>query len=89
MKEGIHPKYEEIEVTCSCGTVFKTRSTSVKPLHIEVCSLPPVLHRQAEDRREVACVFIKEIREIRRSAAGTLPGRASGVTPRCEASGTR
>ncbi|MDD5248606.1 MAG: 50S ribosomal protein L31 [Rhodocyclaceae bacterium] len=38
MKEGIHPKYEEIEVTCSCGTVFKTRSTSVKPLHIEVCS---------------------------------------------------
>lgn len=40
-------------------------------------------------RHEVACVFIKEIREIRRSAAGTLPGRASGVTPRCEASGTR
>ncbi len=38
MKEGIHPKYEEIEVTCSCGTVFKTRSTSGKPLHIEVCS---------------------------------------------------
>jgi hypothetical protein len=40
-------------------------------------------------RHEVACVFIKEIKEIRRSAAGTLPGRASGVTPRCEASGTR
>ena len=38
MKEGIHPKYEEIEVTCSCGTVFKTRSTGGKPLHIEVCS---------------------------------------------------
>lgn len=40
-------------------------------------------------RHEVACVFIKEIKEIRRSTAGTLPGRASGVTPRCEASGTR
>ncbi len=38
MKEGIHPKYGEIEVTCSCGSVFKTRSTNTKPLHIEVCS---------------------------------------------------
>jgi large subunit ribosomal protein L31 len=38
MKEGIHPKYDEIEVTCSCGNVFKTRSTNSKPLHIEVCS---------------------------------------------------
>ncbi|MCX8086020.1 MAG: 50S ribosomal protein L31 [Rhodocyclaceae bacterium] len=38
MKEGIHPKYEEIEVTCSCGNTFKTRSTTARPLHIEVCS---------------------------------------------------
>ena len=38
MKDAIHPKYGEIDVTCSCGNTFKTRSTSVKPLHIEVCS---------------------------------------------------
>jgi large subunit ribosomal protein L31 len=38
MKDAIHPKYAEIEVTCSCGNKFMTRSTSVKPLHIEVCS---------------------------------------------------
>jgi len=38
MKEGIHPKYNEIEVTCSCGNKFMTRSTNSKPLHIEVCS---------------------------------------------------
>ena len=38
MKEGIHPKYQEIEVTCSCGNTFKTASTNSKPLHIEVCS---------------------------------------------------
>ena len=38
MKDGIHPKYAEIEVTCSCGNTFKTASTSIKPLHIEVCS---------------------------------------------------
>ncbi|MDP1614016.1 MAG: 50S ribosomal protein L31 [Sulfuritalea sp.] len=38
MKDAIHPKYAEIEVTCSCGNKFSTRSTSIKPLHIEVCS---------------------------------------------------
>lgn len=38
MKADIHPNYVEIDVTCSCGNKFKTRSTSVKPLHIEVCS---------------------------------------------------
>lgn len=38
MKDAIHPKYGDIEVTCSCGNTFATRSTSIKPLHIEVCS---------------------------------------------------
>jgi large subunit ribosomal protein L31 len=38
MKESIHPKYSEIDVTCSCGNTFKTRSTVGKALHVEVCS---------------------------------------------------
>ncbi len=39
MKADIHPNYKEIEVTCSCGNTFKTRSTSAKTeMHIEVCS---------------------------------------------------
>jgi large subunit ribosomal protein L31 len=38
MKEKIHPKYAEIQVTCSCGNTFTTRSTIAKPLHVEVCS---------------------------------------------------
>jgi large subunit ribosomal protein L31 len=38
MKADIHPKYNEIEVTCSCGSTFKTRSTLGRSLHIEVCS---------------------------------------------------
>ena len=38
MKADIHPKYSEIDVTCSCGVTFKTRSTINKPLHVEVCS---------------------------------------------------
>ena len=38
MKSDIHPDYNEIEVTCSCGNVFKTKSTMKKALHVEVCS---------------------------------------------------
>ncbi len=37
MKEGIHPKYEEITVTCGCGNTFKTRSTRDK-IAVEICS---------------------------------------------------
>ena len=39
MKQGIHPEYHEVEVSCSsCGTKFTTRSTVAKALNIEVCS---------------------------------------------------
>ncbi|MDE2259559.1 MAG: 50S ribosomal protein L31 [Betaproteobacteria bacterium] len=39
MKADIHPKYEEVTVTCSCGNKFVTRSTLGKPtLSVEVCS---------------------------------------------------
>lgn len=39
MKQGIHPEYKEITITCSCGNSFKTRSTAEKTtLHIDVCS---------------------------------------------------
>lgn len=37
MKKGIHPKYEQIKVTCACGNTFETRSTS-KSLKVEICS---------------------------------------------------
>jgi large subunit ribosomal protein L31 len=39
MKQGIHPEYKEVQVTCSCGHTFTTRSTlSRDQLHVEVCS---------------------------------------------------
>ncbi len=38
MKADIHPKYEEIKVTCSCGNTFETRSTIGQDLHLEICS---------------------------------------------------
>lgn len=37
MKEGIHPKYNAIVITCACGTTYPTKST--KPSYsIEICS---------------------------------------------------
>ena len=38
MREGIHPNYTEIKVTCTCGNAFTTRSTLGENLEIEVCS---------------------------------------------------
>ncbi|MCB1661648.1 MAG: 50S ribosomal protein L31 [Pseudomonadales bacterium] len=38
MKQGIHPEYKEISVTCSCGNQLKTRSTLCEDLHVDVCS---------------------------------------------------
>ena len=38
MKDGIHPKYSEITVTCTCGNSFQTRSTLGSNLDVEVCS---------------------------------------------------
>jgi large subunit ribosomal protein L31 len=37
VKEGIHPKYQDVEVRCACGNTFKTRSTKPE-LHLEICS---------------------------------------------------
>ena len=38
MKAKIHPQYKEINVICSCGNKFTTRSTLGKELHVEVCA---------------------------------------------------
>ncbi len=37
MKKDIHPKYQEVTVTCGCGETFVTRSTAEK-LAVEICS---------------------------------------------------
>ena len=38
MKQDIHPKYNEVAVTCACGNSFTTKSTLGEELHIEICS---------------------------------------------------
>ena len=37
MREGIHPKYHDVEARCACGAKWKTRSTKHE-LHLEICS---------------------------------------------------
>jgi large subunit ribosomal protein L31 len=37
VKEGIHPKYEPVQIKCACGEVIETRSTR-KNVAVEVCS---------------------------------------------------
>ena len=37
MKEGIHPKYEPVQIKCACGEVIETKSTR-KNIAVEVCS---------------------------------------------------
>jgi len=38
MNPEIHPAYNAIKVTCSCGNTFETHSTLNKELHLDVCS---------------------------------------------------
>ncbi len=36
MKKAIHPNYNQIQVTCSCGNTFTTGSTT-KDVNVEIC----------------------------------------------------
>ncbi len=39
MKQGIHPDYHAVQVTCSCGNTFVTRSTyKGDHMTVDVCS---------------------------------------------------
>lgn len=38
MKPEIHPKYDAMKATCSCGNVIETRSTMAQDILIDVCS---------------------------------------------------
>ena len=38
MRKEIHPEYHLVNVHCSCGNTFQTRST-VKELRVEICNV--------------------------------------------------
>ena len=37
MKQGIHPSYKPVTVTCACGNAFETRSTK-DSIRLDICS---------------------------------------------------
>ena len=37
MKDGIHPNYNDVEVSCGCGNQFTTRATA-KSLKVDICN---------------------------------------------------
>ena len=38
MKTEIHPAYNELVATCSCGNVIKVGSTRAEGIYLDVCS---------------------------------------------------
>jgi len=38
MKESIHPDYQEIKATCSCGNEMSLKTTRKSDMHLDVCS---------------------------------------------------
>jgi large subunit ribosomal protein L31 len=37
LKEGIHPNYKEVKVSCACGETFTTKSTRDN-IRVDICS---------------------------------------------------
>jgi large subunit ribosomal protein L31 len=38
MKIDTHPEYNEVNVKCSCGNTFTTRSSKGQPISLELCN---------------------------------------------------
>ena len=37
MKDGIHPNYKTVKVTCMCGNIFETKSTT-GDINVSICN---------------------------------------------------
>ena len=38
MKQGIHPKYDQVKVSCVCGNEFTTGTTKGSDIRTEICA---------------------------------------------------
>ncbi|MFP4083317.1 MAG: 50S ribosomal protein L31 [Desulfonatronovibrio sp.] len=38
MKKDIHPKLNDVKISCSCGYEFESKSTVGKEIQVEICS---------------------------------------------------
>jgi len=78
VKEGIHPKFHEVEVRCACGNTFKSRSTKPE-LHLEICS---ACHPFFTGRQKLVDTEGRVERFTKRFGAQTTEGRRKAETAR-------
>jgi large subunit ribosomal protein L31 len=85
VKPGIHPKYDEVDVRCACGNVFKTKST--KPdLHLDICS---ACHPFFTGRQKLIDTEGRVERFTKRFGAQTTEGRKAAAKARTDAAGAK
>jgi len=77
MKAKIHPDYKEVDVTCSCGNKFTTRSTLGKPLHVEVCASCHPCYTGKQKIVDTA----GRVEKFRQKYAGTKAGSTKAAKP--------
>ena len=89
MKTDIHPKYGDIQVTCSCGNTFTTRSTVVKPLHVEVCSACHPFYTGKQKVMDTAFRFYKFRQRYAPKPSVAKPAPAPAVPKAAKASAAK
>ena len=79
MKEGIHPAYVRVQVTCACGNAFETRSTRSGPINVDICSACHPFYTGRQKLMDAA----GRVERFRRKYAGktTAAGAASAQKP--------
>jgi len=80
MKEGIHPKYYEVEARCACGATWKTRSTK-QELHLEICSN---CHPFYTGRQKILDIEGRVERFTKKFGAQTVEGRKKAATAKAK-----
>jgi large subunit ribosomal protein L31 len=76
VKQGIHPKYFDIEARCACGATWQTRSTK-QELHLEICSN---CHPFFTGRQKLIDTEGRVERFTRKYGAQTVAGRKAAAT---------
>ena len=72
-KEGIHPKYDTINVKCACGSKFETRSTHKGDIVVEICAACHPFFTGKQKLVDTA----GRVERFRRKIAGSDAGKAA------------
>ena len=76
MKQGIHPKYHEVDARCACGATWKARSTKPE-LHLEICSN---CHPFYTGRQKILDIEGRVERFTKKFGAQTVAARKTAAT---------